>query len=108
MVKLSEWWMCSLCSMWEGCPGLHAHQCLTNSETTVKTISSQSHVIQVNTTEMVMCREVVTAFGNGRRKSQTFLPFLRFILELVSPCVSQYRMGVLQPQHADPLSVGVD
>jgi hypothetical protein len=40
-------------------------------------------------------QEVVTAFGNTRRKSQTFLPFLRFILELVSPHVSQYRMGVL-------------
>jgi hypothetical protein len=54
-----------------------------------------------------MFREVVTAFGNGRRKSQIFLPFLRFILGSVSTRVSQYRMGVLQPQHADPLIVRV-
>jgi hypothetical protein len=54
-----------------------------------------------------MFKEVVTAFCNGRRKSQIFLPFLRFILGSISTSVSQYRIGVLQPQHADPLSVGV-
>jgi hypothetical protein len=51
-------------------------------------------ILQKCTIELEKCKEVVTAFCNGRRKSQTFLPFLRFILELVSPRVSQYRMWV--------------